>query len=51
LSLLTSGFAQQNDVSVDQKTSTGGRTALHLAAGLGAEGVARALLVAGADAR
>lgn len=42
---------QQIEVSVDQKTSTGGRTALHLAAGQGAVGVARALLAAGADAR
>ena len=42
---------QQSDISVDQKTTTGGRTALHLAASQGGEGVVRALLTAGADAR
>ena len=36
---------------MDQKTTTGGRTALHLAASQGGEGVVRALLTAGADAR
>jgi len=44
-------FLQHNDINVDQKTSTGNRTSLHLSAATGRTDIARALLHAGASIR